>query len=201
MYANLPDGRVVESQIGDGKGKGSARLIFISKTLDVVKTYSREINNRPSWNETRIDPRMKFSRVVAGFPNMDSVPGNMSMYLIGEVTLPAGDYISTTWGDDVSSVFFDGKNINTSVSFPESKGENWPGWGSWKGWDALIRPFTVKESGIHQIIIFNMNIPNRTPGWSAFTIQDKEGNVLHEVNTEYFGLNTIYDCDVDDEED
>lgn len=201
VYANLPDGRVVESQQGDGKGKGAARLLFISKTLDATKTYEAPIGNRPSWFEVSVDPRMKFTRVVSGFPNMSNVPGNMSMYLVGEVTLEAGTYVSTTWGDDVSIVFLDGQSINRSVGFPGGNASQWGAeWGPWLGWDALVKEFTVKEPGTHQIIIFNMNVPRNTPGWSCFTIQDKEGNVLHEVNTEYFGLNTIYDCDVDEEE-
>lgn len=202
VYATLPDGSIVESLPGDGATKGSSRLIFISKDVDVKKTHARSLGSRPSWKNDNPPAEMKFTRVVAGFEDMGSVPGNVSMYLIGAVTLEAGQYISNTWADDVSVVFLDGRMINQSVGWPDGgKGVDYgPPWGKWLGWDASIRPFAITESGTHQVIIYNINVPAWTPGWSCFTILDGEGNVVHEVDTDYFALNTIYDCAVDEEE-
>lgn len=168
----------INGKIYTGENNGDITVRYIGDLT--AKSVLHEWSEQPSW-EDRVAPATSgLDNFVSPFADARHVPGNTAMYVVNTFSAPAGNYLISTYGDDVSRIYIDGARVTEAA-----------GPGGWK----LDVPHTLTTNGEHQIIVYNKNIPDNTPGWCSASVKDGDGNIIYRLTANNgYGLSTVLEC-------
>ena len=168
----------INGKIYTGKNNGDITVRYIGDLT--AKTVLHEWSEQPSWKDRVAPATSGLDNFVSPFADAQHVPGNTAMYVVNTFSAPAGNYLISTYGDDVARIYIDGARVTEAA-----------GSGGWK----LDVPHTLTANGEHQIIVYNKNIPDNTPGWCSASVKDGDGNIIYRLTANNgYGLSTVLEC-------
>lgn len=119
-----------------------------------------------------------------------SMPANKAHWYVQDVALnQVGTYQVYVLGDDQYRLAVNGvpvvwSNLNDLARVNNPTDVN------------LLRGhshFTVSQAGIHQLLVMQVNVPDKTPSWTSVVIKQPDGSLLH-LNNGWQYLETTFDC-------
>lgn len=168
----------INGKIYTGGNNGDITVRYIGDLT--AKTVLHEWSEQPPWKDRVAPATSGLDNFVSPFADAKHVPGNTAMYVVNTFSAPAGNYLISTYGDDVARIYIDGARVTEAV-----------GAGGWK----LDVPHTLTANGEHQIIVYNKNIPDNTPGWCSASVKDGDGNIIYRLTANNgYGLSTVLEC-------
>lgn len=168
----------INGKIYTGENNGDITVRYIGDLT--AKTVLHEWSEQPSWKDRVAPATSGLDNFVSPFADAQHVPGNTAMYVVNTFSAPAGNYLISTYGDDVARIYIDGARVTEAA-----------GSGGWK----LDVPHTLTTNGEHQIIVYNKNIPDNTPGWCSASVKDGDGNIIYRLTANNgYGLSTVLEC-------
>lgn len=168
----------INGKIYTGENNGDITVRYIGDLT--AKTVLHEWSEQPSWRDRVAPATSGLDNFVSPFADARHVPGNTAMYVVNTFSAPAGNYLISTYGDDIARIYIDGARVTEAA-----------GPGGWK----LDVPHTLTANGEHQIIMYNKNIPDNTPGWCSASVKDGDGNIIYRLTANNgYGLNTVLEC-------
>lgn len=168
----------INGKIYTGENNGDITVRYIGDLT--AKSVLHEWSEQPSWKDRVAPATSGLDNFVSPFADAQHVPGNTAMYVVNTFSAPAGNYLISTYGDDVARIYIDGARVTEAV-----------GSGGWK----LDVPHTLTTNGEHQIIVYNKNIPDNTPGWCSASVKDGDGNIIYRLTANNgYGLSTVLEC-------
>jgi hypothetical protein len=168
----------INGKIYTGENNGDITVRYIGDLT--AKSVLHEWSEQPSWKDRVAPATSGLDNFVSPFADAKHVPGNTAMYVVNTFSAPAGNYLISTYGDDVARIYIDGARVTEAA-----------GSGGWK----LDVPHTLTTNGEHQIIVYNKNIPDNTPGWCSASVKDGDGNIIYRLTANNgYGLSTVLEC-------
>lgn len=168
----------INGKIYTGENNGDITVRYIGDLT--AKSVLHEWSEQPSWKDRVAPATSGLDNFVSPFADAKHVPGNTAMYVVNTFSAPAGNYLISTYGDDVARIYIDGARVTEAA-----------GAGGWK----LDVPHTLTANGEHQIIVYNKNIPDNTPGWCSASVKDGDGNIIYRLTANNgYGLSTVLEC-------
>lgn len=168
----------INGKIYTGENNGDITVRYIGDLT--AKSVLHEWSEQPSWKDRVAPATSGLDNFVSPFADARHVPGNTAMYVVNTFSAPAGNYLISTYGDDVARIYIDGARVTEAA-----------GSGGWK----LDVPHTLTTNGEHQIIVYNKNIPDNTPGWCSASVKDGDGNIIYRLTANNgYGLSTVLEC-------
>ncbi|UVN00309.1 MAG: hypothetical protein [Bacteriophage sp.] len=168
----------INGKIYTGENNGDITVRYMGDLT--AKTVLHEWSEQPSWQDRVAPATSGLDNFVSPFADAKHVPGNTAMYVVNTFSAPAGNYLISTYGDDVARIYIDGARVTEAAGF-----------GGWK----LDVPHTLTANGEHQIIVYNKNIPDNTPGWCSASVKDGDGNIIYRLTANNgYGLSTVLEC-------
>lgn len=168
----------INGKIYTGENNGDITVRYIGDLT--AKSVLHEWSEQPSWKDRVAPATSGLDNFVSPFADAQHVPGNTAMYVVNTFSAPAGNYLISTYGDDVARIYIDGARVTEAA-----------GSGGWK----LDVPHTLTTNGEHQIIVYNKNIPDNTPGWCSASVKDGDGNIIYRLTANNgYGLSTVLEC-------
>lgn len=168
----------INGKIYTGENNGDITVRYIGDLT--AKSVLHEWSEQPSWKDRVAPATSGLDNFVSPFADVQHVPGNTAMYVVNTFSAPAGNYLISTYGDDIARIYIDGARVTEAA-----------GPGGWK----LDVPHTLTANGEHQIIVYNKNIPDNTPGWCSASVKDGDGNIIYRLTANNgYGLSTVLEC-------
>ena len=168
----------INGKIYTGENNGDITVRYIGDLT--AKSVLHEWSEQPSWKDRVAPATSGLDNFVSPFADARHVPGNTAMYVVNTFSAPAGNYLISTYGDDIARIYIDGALVTEAA-----------GAGGWK----LDVPHTLTANGEHQIIVYNKNIPDNTPGWCSASVKDGDGNIIYRLTANNgYGLSTVLEC-------
>lgn len=168
----------INGKIYTGENNGDITVRYIGDLT--AKSVLHEWSEQPSWQDRVAPATSGLDNFVSPFADAHHVPGNTAMYVVNTFSAPAGNYLISTYGDDIARIYIDGALVTEAA-----------GLGGWK----LDVPHTLTANGEHQIIVYNKNIPDNTPGWCSASVKDGDGNIIYRLTANNgYGLSTVLEC-------
>lgn len=183
---------------GDGQQYPSIMIRWIGSDLDLLPAKLvtvDELRQRETGIFARCNVFSDGTDVFALNQNQIFVPSdydwfamteNTAHYYIQNVELDVGEHTFYILGDDVHRVAINGKAVVWSDVFArqhDSTCDDKRGVGT----------FRVDVAGVYQIFVMQINIPDKTPSWSALSIKKPDGNYVDLIKNWKYIKNT-YDC-------